>query len=436
MTVSLSQATTQTVKVQYATANGTAMAGSDYTSTMGTLTFNAGETSKTINVPILNDNISEPDENFTLNLFNPTNGVIGTGTTTITITDTLESNVTTSLPSGVENLTLSGTANINGTGNELNNVIRGNSGNNILNGGIGADTMIGGKGNDTYYVDNRNDRVVENLNEGIDTVRSTITYTLPNHVENLTLSGTANINGRGNRLNNVIRGNSGNNILNGGIGADTMIGGKGNDTYYVDNRNDRVVENLNEGIDTVRSTITYTLPNHVEHLILSGSSNTNGTGNNLPNRIVGNSGNNRLNGGYGNDTLIGGAGNDTLTGGGGNDTLIGGTGNDTLTGGGGNDFFRFNSPNEGVDRITDFNVTEDTILISRSGFGGGLPLGVLSANRFRVGSSASTTNHRFFYNSNNGGLFFDVDGNATTSAVRIATLNTGLAFTHDKITII
>ncbi|MGI0483763.1 calcium-binding protein, partial [Geminocystis sp. CENA526] len=381
----------------------------------------------------------------------------------------------------VENLILEGTGNINGTGNTLNNRIVGNSGNNrlnggdgndtlnggngndTLNGGTGADRMVGGKGDDTYYVDNANDIVVEKLNEGIDTVISTITYTLPNHVENLILEGTGNINGTGNTLNNRIVGNSGNNrlnsgdgndtlnggngndTLNGGTGADRMVGGKGDDTYYVDNANDIVVEKLNEGVDTVISTVTYTLPNHVENLTLSGTGNINGTGNTLNNRITGNSANNRLNGGDGSDTLLGGGGNDilnggegndVLNGGGGNDTLIGGGGNDTLTGGSGNDFFRFNSPSEGIDRITDFNVVDDTILIRRSGFGGGLPLGELSANRFRIGSSATTPDHRFFYNASNGGLFFDVDGNGATSAVRIATLNTGLAMTNADIVVI
>jgi Ca2+-binding RTX toxin-like protein len=109
---------------------------------------------------------------------------------------------------------------------------------NILDGGAGADTMIGTSGNDTYYVDNTGDRILDSYNQGIDTVFSSITYTLSTYLENLTLSGTGNINGTGNSLNNVIIGNSGNNILSGGAGndiidggagADTMIGGTGND---------------------------------------------------------------------------------------------------------------------------------------------------------------------------------------------------------------
>jgi hypothetical protein len=149
-TVSLSGSSTQTITVQYSTANGTALAGSDYTTTTGTLTFTPGVTSQTISIPILNDSVNEANETFTLKLTSPTNAILGgTATVTTTITDTLSASTTTTLPANVENLTLTGSSVINGTGNAGNNILTGNTANNTLNGGAGNDTLNGGAGNDT-----------------------------------------------------------------------------------------------------------------------------------------------------------------------------------------------------------------------------------------------------------------------------------------------
>ncbi len=265
-------------------------------------------------------------------------------------TDLVQSSVTYTLANDVENLTLTGTTAINGTGNSLDNVLTGNSavnsltggaGNDTLNGGAGADKLLGGLGNDTYVVDNTGDVITENTNEGTDLVQASVTYTLANNVENLTLTGTTAINGAGNTLNNVLTGNSAANTLSGGTGNDTMIGGAGNDTYVVDIVGDVVTENANGGTDLVQSSVTYTLASNVENLTLTGTSAINGTGNSLDNVLTGNSAVNTLTGGAGNDTLNGGAGADKLIGGLGNDTYIVDNTGDVVT----------ENANEGTDLI-------------------------------------------------------------------------------------
>jgi trimeric autotransporter adhesin len=184
------------------------------------------------------------------------------------------------------------------------------SGNDTLDGGSGADQMWGGKGNDTYFVDNAGDVVIENANEGNDTVNASISYTLSAEVENLTMQGGADLQGYGNALVNTITGNSGNNLIDGGAGGDTMIGGAGGDTYFVDNSADSVVENAAEGNDTVFTTAIITLSANVENLIMQGSADLQGYGNADANVLYGNTGNNLLNGNGGVDLMVGGAGND------------------------------------------------------------------------------------------------------------------------------
>jgi Ca2+-binding RTX toxin-like protein len=213
------------------------------------------------------------------------------------------------LTANVESLVL-GLGAINASGNTLNNILRGNASANTLDGKAGADLMFGGAGDDLYIVDDAFDVVVENSNEGLDTVRSSVSYALSANVEFLALTGTANIDASGNGGANTLTGNAGNNRLDGGAGADAMLGGLGNDTYVVDDASDTVVEAANEGVDRVQSSISYALTSNVEELELTGLGNTNATGNGLANTLIGNAGNNTLDGGLGADSMSGGLGDD------------------------------------------------------------------------------------------------------------------------------
>jgi Ca2+-binding RTX toxin-like protein len=372
-TIALSEPLTQEFTFKYSTANGTATSSGkdkDYIGvTNEDVTFGAGETVKTISIAILNDAINETDETFFVNLFIPKNTLLnptsvdvlgGTGVGIITekLPTTTVSNKTITLDSSTENLTLTGSDNIDGTGNQLNNFITGNSGNNILkglegqdtlDGGAGADTLDGGVGNDTYIIDS-GDTIIENAGAGSDTVKAGFNYTLAANLENLILTGTA-VTGTGNTLDNQLTGNSnnntlngdagndtlnggagadtlnggaGNDILNGGAGADTLIGGLGNDTFIIDG-SDTIVENTGtgSGSDTIEVGFTYTLTNpNVENLTLSGTGTINGTGDANNNTLIGNSNDNILNGGAGDDILNGGGGIDALNGGIGNDTYV------------------------------------------------------------------------------------------------------------------
>lgn len=236
--------------------------------------------------------------------------------------DEIQSAVNWTLTAGTENLLLTGTAALSGTGNALNNLIRGNGAANLLRGGDGADTLDGGagaddlrgnSGDDTYWVDQLGDKVFETAGAGTDTVQSTVSWTLGNDLEQLVLIGSAAINGTGNALDNTITGNDAANVLDGAGGNDTLQGGRGNDTYIVGSPGDSVVESAAAGWDTVLSSVSWVLGADLEKLELTGTAAINGTGNGLNNQLVGNSNNNLLDGAGGADTMTGGSGNDTYT---------------------------------------------------------------------------------------------------------------------------
>lgn len=258
--------------------------------------------------------------------------VIKTTVTEITaddrkVIDTITVSAAYTLKADEENLTITGTSNIALNGNGLDNVLIGNSGtntivggagNDTLDGGDGVDSLKGGAGNDTYLL-RTGDTITELAGEGSDTVISDSTYALGSNVENLTLTGNANINATGNGLANILIGNAGANVLTGGGGNDTYVIGAG----------DTVIESASQGTDTVQSSVTHVLGLNFENLALTGSSEIDGTGNAVSNVIWGNVSANILMGGGGNDTLYGGYGDDTLDGGTGADLMRGGLGDDT-----------------------------------------------------------------------------------------------------------
>jgi Ca2+-binding RTX toxin-like protein len=341
--------------------------------------------------------------------------------------DTVSSSVDYVLSANVENLTLTGSA-LSGTGNGEANSITGNAGNNTLDGGGGNDTLNGGGGNDTYVVDSTLDVLVEAAAGGSDTVISSTSYSLGAELENLTLVGAA-LNGTGTAVANVITGNAasnllaglgGNDTLDGGGGNDTLDGGAGNDTYVVDSTLDVLVEAAAGGTDTVISTVSLTLAENVDNLVLGGAAALNGSGNTAANVLTGNAANNQLAGQAGNDTLSGGLGNNTLN---------GGIGNDLLSGGAGLDLFVFNSLlASNVDTISDF-AAGDLFQLDRTIFTALSAGATITAAEFLAGAGVATTatnaQQRILHNTTSGALLYDADGNGTGLALQFASVAVG-----------
>ncbi len=348
-------------------------------------------------------------------------------------TDLVTASLSWTLTANFENLTLSGSAGISGTGNGHANVLTGNTGantltgfggNDRLDGGSGNDTMIGGLGDDAYVVDSSADVVTELSGEGTDTVLTNrSSYTLGNHIENLTFTNASGHSGTGNALANVITGHAGNDTLNGAAGADTLIGGLGNDSYLVDVSGDVVTELAGQGTDRVTSSASYVLAANIENLTLSGSSAINGTGNGEANAITGNSAAN---------TLAGLDGADTLAGGLGNDTLLGGTGADTFV------FNTSPSASTNLDTVQDFAAGRDKLAFSRAVFTSFAVTGAISADAFWSGAgvnAAHDATDRLIYNTTTGVLWYDRDGTGSSAAVQVAVLTgaPGLAFADFQI---
>ena len=343
-------------------------------------------------------------------------------------TDTIQSTVTLSLsstlydPQELENLTLIGSATIDGTGNGLNNVIAGNAaanrlqglaGNDTLDGGAGADMLEGGMGEDVYHVDNAADRVVEAANAGIDTVLASVHYGLAADasVEFLRAAASAlSLALTGNGLANTIEGSAGRDTLDGGAGADRLEGGLGNDTYVIDTL-DTVIDS--GGIDTVMAAFSFNLAAlpQLEHLTATGTAALALTGNSLANALTGNGAANKLSGGLGKDVLTGGAGKDVFV------------------------FDTKPNAKTNLDKIVDFSVKDDSVFLDNKymvKLGKGTPTKPLKLDKgfFILGPKAKDKDDYLVYNNKTGVLSYDADGSGSKAAVAVATLKKGLKMTY------
>ena len=415
LTVNYTVGSSATFNIDY-TQTGAA----SFTETAGTITFAAGSSTAILTIDPTADSNIESDETIALTLVSGTSYTIATTNAiagTITNDDSNPGNIITGTDAN-ENFTATIQQDIidaQGGDDTITSTWANLQQNDSVTGGFGTDTLIitGGTVNDTLSFDFSSNQF--DLSGITATIADVENFDFSTFAGTVSFFGTTGDNAiKSGSGNDDLSGGDGNDTLDGGTGADNLIGGNGNDTFIVDNASDIIVEYFNQGIDTVQSALAYTLKANVENLTLTGTTAINGTGNSLNNTIIGNTGNN------------------ILTGLGGNDILTGGTGAD---------IFGFNAANEGLDNIADFKVAEsDIIQVSAAGFGGGLIVGALATSQFISGAgitSANNSSQRFVYNTTNGALFYDADGNGLGSnAVQIATL-TGLpAITASNIVVV
>jgi len=289
----------------------------------------------------------------------------------------------------------------NASNNELyglsgNDLLEGQSGNDTLEGGLGADTLNGGEGTDTA-VYSQSTAVTVSLASGTGFGGEAEGDSLIS-IENITGSAF-NDHLTGDAQANILDGGDGDDTLEGGLGADTLQGGDGFDLVVYSNSAVGVTVKLAQGTAT-RGDAAGDRLFDIEHVV----------GSEHKDKLFGDRFNNILDGGNGPDRLVGNGGSDTLFGGKRGDILIGGRGNDELWGEEGPDKFRFNSLQDGVDTIGDFETDKDLIQVKGSKFGGELIKGFLVPEQFVLGATASDSNHRFVYDQSTGNLSFDADG--------------------------
>jgi Ca2+-binding RTX toxin-like protein len=292
-------------------------------------------------------------------------------------------------------------------GDNDNDLVEGNDGDDILNGNLGNDTLDGGNGNDNLNAQEGNDVLIGGIGNDI----------LKGGEGGDTLSG--------NQDNDLLDGEGGNDRLVGEDGNDTLQGGNGNDTLIGGTGSDRVLESGDFNFTVTNTQLTgrgSDTFSEVESVQVTGGGNANSLNASAVTNLS--------------ITLEGAGGIDTLLGGQSNDELSGGVGNDSLTGNGGGDRFKYIATNEGVDTITDYNLTDDTVAISATGFGGGLTVGILDASQFVLGSVAQDSSDRFIYNATTDRLLYDSDGNGANTAQAIANFTNNITLSNQEIEII
>jgi Ca2+-binding RTX toxin-like protein len=287
------------------------------------------------------------------------------------------------------------------TGNALNNHLIGNAEANTFRGGGGQDTFAGGQGADMYFVDDAGIVIVEEKDAGEDNVNASVSYVLAGNVDHLTLVGTKDINGTGNALNNIMNGNSGNNHLSGGdgndvfngmSGADTLEGGNGDDVFFINDKDDVIIEGDAGGHDTVWvNTLDFDVSKLKNIEVVKFAKDISAA-----------------------DAIK------ALTG----ETDI--PGHDDLPS---QDAFLFTKKvgkSALAQKITSFDVKDDTVYLAKSAFTKIAKKGVLSKAAFHTGAKAHDANDRVVYDKTKGVLYYDADGSGKGAAVKFATIDKNL----------
>jgi Ca2+-binding RTX toxin-like protein len=239
------------------------------------------------------------------------------------VTDTIQSTVSYVLPPNVTRLTLSGSNPISATGNNLTDTLTAGSGNDTLYAGTGNASMVGGAGNDLFVVNSTGD-TVNAASHGIDTVQSSVNFSLPTTIANLVLTGTASLSGASSTLTGgTLTANSGADTLTALGASTTLYGGAGNDVFSINNTLDVISDTYTATTNTLNTSVSYTLPTFISTLNVTGTTAV---------LEVGNGGNDSITANTASDTLVGiGSGSDTLVAGTtGTDSLVGGTGTDVF----------------------------------------------------------------------------------------------------------